>query len=70
MSAEECERLSVLTERIENLIERLDRIEKITNVFFVTRAEFWPVQKLVYGGIGVVLCLVVAELVKMVVRHG
>ena len=65
MSAEECERVSVLTERIDNLIERLDRIEKLTHAYFVTRAEFWPVQKLVYGGIGMALCLLVAKLVKL-----
>ena len=69
MSTEECERVSVLTERIDHLIERLDRVERLTNAYFVTRAEFWPVQKLVYGGAGVVLCLVVAELVKMAVVY-
>jgi len=69
MSEVECERVSVLTERIDNLIERLDRIEKLTHAYFVTRAEFWPIQKLVYGGAGVVLCLLVAELVKLVMAR-
>lgn len=69
MSAEESEKVSVLTERIDNLIERIDRFEEIADARFVTRAEFSPIQKLVYGGTGIVLSLVLTALLGVVVFH-
>jgi len=69
MSAEETEKVSVLTERIDNLIERLDKFEEIAEARFVTRAEFTPVQKLVYGGAGIVLSLVLTALLGVVILH-
>lgn len=69
MSTEESEKVSVLTERIDNLIERIDKFEGIAEARFVTRAEFSPVQKLVYGGTGIVLSLVLAALLGAVVFH-
>ena len=69
MSTEECEKVSVLTERIDNLIERLDKFEEIAETRFVTRAEFSPVQKLVYGGAGIMLSLVLVALLGAVILH-
>lgn len=69
MSAEETEKVSVLTERIGNLIERLDKFEEIAERRFVTRVEFTPIQKLVYGGTGIALSLVLAALLGIVLLH-
>jgi len=69
MSAEENEKVSVLTERIDNLMERLDKFEEIAETRFVTRVEFSPVQKLVYGGAGIVLSLVLAAVLGLVILH-
>ena len=69
MSVEEVEKVGVLSERIGNLIERLDRFEEIVERRFVTRAEFSPVQKLVYGGVGIVLSMVIAAVLGVVVWH-
>ena len=69
MSAEENEKVSVLTERIDNLMERLDKFEEIAETRFVTRVEFSPVQKLVYGGAGMVLSLVMAAVLSLVILH-
>lgn len=69
MSTEESEKVSVLTERIGNLIERIDRFEEIAETRFVTRVEFTPVQKLVYGGAGLVLSLMLASLAGVVLLH-
>jgi len=55
MNRDDGEKVSVLAERIGHLIERLDRFEEITERRFVTKDEFSPVQKLVYGGAGIVL---------------
>lgn len=69
MSAEETEKVSVLTERIDNLIERIDKFEEIAETRFVTRVEFSPVQRLVYGGTGIVLSLVLAALLGVAILH-
>ena len=69
MSIEESEKVSVLTERIDNLIERLDKFEEIAEARFVTRVEFTPVQKLVYGGAGIMLSLVLVALLGIVILH-
>ena len=69
MSTEETEKVSVLTERIDNLIERLDKFEEIAEARFVTRVEFTPVQKLVYGGAGIMLSLVLVALLGIVILH-
>ena len=69
MIEEIIEKVSVLTERIDNLIDRLDRFEEIAETRFVTRVEFTPVEKLVYGGTGIVLSLVLVALVGVVVLH-
>jgi len=69
MSTEESEKVSVLTERIDNLMERLDRFEEIAETRFVTRVEFSPVQKLVYGGTGIALSMVLAAVLGLVILH-
>ena len=69
MSIEETEKVSVLTERIDNLIERIDKFEKIAETRYVTRMEFTPVQKLVYGGAGIMLSLVLVALLGIVILH-
>jgi len=69
MSHEEDEKVSVLTERIDNLIVRLDKFEEIAETRFVTRVEFKPVQKLLYGGVGIVLSLVLAAVLGIAILH-
>ena len=69
MSTEESEKISVLTERIDHLIGRLDKFEELAETRFVTRTEFTPVQKLVYGGVGIVLSMVIAAVLGVVVWH-
>jgi len=69
MSVEETEKVSVLTERIDNLIERIDRFEEFAESRFVMRAEFSPVQKLVYGGVGIALSLVLVAVLGVVILH-
>jgi hypothetical protein len=54
--------LWVLTERIDCLIERLDRLE----AGFLTRREFAPVQRVVYGGVALVLTAAIAAMLREV----
>jgi hypothetical protein len=66
MSADEKERVSVLTERITNLIERLDTFEQIADRQFVRQAEFTPVRNIVYGFVGLVLSGAIISLLSLV----
>jgi hypothetical protein len=68
MSAEEIAKISALTERIDNLIYRLDRFEAVADAQFVRRAEFSPVEKLVYGGVGIVLSAVVVASLALILK--
>lgn len=68
MSTEESDKVSVLTERIDNLIKHLDKFEDAAEKRFVTRAEFSPVQRIVYGGTGVILTSVLIALLFLVVH--
>lgn len=69
MSTEESEKVSVLTERINHLIERLDKFEQLAESRFVTRVEFTPIQKLVYGGVGIVMSLVLVAVLGLALIH-
>ena len=70
MSTDEHAAVEVLTERIGHLIERLDRFEKSAETRYVTVDQFGPVQRLVYGGIGIVLTAVlVAGLTAVIIKH-
>lgn len=67
MSLEEIEKVGILTERIDNLIERLDKFEANSEGRFVTKVEFAPIQKIVYGGVTLVLSIVISAMVGVVV---
>lgn len=69
MSTEESEKISVLTERIEHLIGRFDKFEQGAERHFVTQAEFSPIQRLVYGGVGIAMTAVLATLLGIALVH-
>lgn len=69
MSTEENEGVGILSERIKNLIDRLDRFETTTLTHFVTREEFSPIKKLVYGGVALVLTSVAGALLALIFVH-
>jgi len=70
MSSDEREKINILIERIDNLTERLERSGEMADRRFVTSVEFWPVEALVYGSIGIVLVAVVSAAVTLVVKAG
>lgn len=66
MSLQDFEKVGVLTERIDQLMVRLDRFEELAEKRFVTRLEFSPVQRLVFGLVGLLLSLMVTTLAGVV----
>ena len=69
MSTEESEKISVLTERIEHLIARFDKFEELAEKRFVTQAEFSPIQRVVYGAIGIAMSIVLGAVLGLAFIH-
>ena len=69
MSQEEREERATLTERIQQLMERMDRFEEASFRVHVTKDEFEPVRKLVYGGAGVILTGVLISMLWLIGLH-
>lgn len=57
------------TEKItlKDVYEIVARLEEKMETTYVTKAEFWPVKSIVYGGASIVLLSVFSALVYMVV---
>lgn len=81
MTKENNERLGVLENKVDNLDKKLDVIAKESKDFhtellekmdrdMVTRAEFTPVQKIVYGMVGLILTSVALALLALIVQGG
>lgn len=62
------EMLARLDERTTTIWKTLEKNDKILQDF-VRRAEFLPIQRLVYGVVGLIMTAVVAALVSLVVTQ-
>ena len=60
--------LARLDERTENMQRQLTDLNKALKEHYVTKAEFEPVKRLVYGGVGVVLQAVTGGVVALVLK--
>lgn len=54
---------------LEYIKKRLDQIDGKLENQYITRLEFEPIQKLVYGLVGLILVAVVGALVSLVVMQ-
>jgi len=72
-------KISVLEERVMNLMtenskehqEIMDKIDKVCQkleVAYVTKSEFHPVQKLVYGIVGLIVTTVFVAILKLIIK--
>lgn len=61
--------LATLTERLEGVCDRLEKVETSLKTGYVTQAEFRPVHSLVFGGVALVLTGVFGALIALVVRR-
>jgi tetrahydromethanopterin S-methyltransferase subunit G len=57
-------------ESVKNIARRLDDIEAKMEKDYVRRSSFEPVQKLVYGVVGVILMAFITALVSMIIIGG
>jgi hypothetical protein len=61
------EMLIRIDERTKSLIKRFDDFEKKQSEDFVTRIEFEPIKRLVYGVVGLVLTGFVLAIIALVI---
>jgi thiosulfate reductase cytochrome b subunit len=60
-------KLAVMAERINYIKDKVDKIEEKLEKDYVTRQEFDPVKRLVYGFVVLALTAVMIALIKLVV---
>jgi len=60
--------ISYIRDSLEIIMKKLEALEKSSDIKFVTKSEFAPVQKIVYGLVGVVLLAVATALVALVLK--
>ena len=62
-------KLAVISKTLEYIKEELDEIKEKLDSHYVTRTEFDPIKKIVYGIVGSVLLGVVAALISLVIMR-
>lgn len=60
-------KLAVLDTKLDNVIEKLNDVDKKVSTHYVSKEEFEPIKKIVYGLVSLILIAVVGALVALVV---
>jgi hypothetical protein len=60
--------IAVINNKLDNLVNSVDEIKKKLESDYVTRAEFTPVQRVVYGLVALLLTGVGGALLALVLR--
>lgn len=60
--------IAVMRNQLENLIKIVDKIDVRLESDYITRQEFDPIKKVVYGVVSLILVAVVGALVALVIR--
>jgi len=60
-------RLARIEEKLTSLCKKVDALDNKLDVQYITRAEFCPVQRVVYGIVALALATVVGAVIKMAV---
>lgn len=61
-------KLAVMANDITYIKERIEHIDEQIGDNYVTKAEFTPIQKIVYGLVGVILLAVAGGLLTTVIK--
>lgn len=67
MTHDEHELLARIDERTKSLQDDMSSVKATLSNNYITRAEFDPVKRVVYGGVGLVLVAVLGALIALVV---
>lgn len=69
MTAKESQetKIALIAKDINYMKEKLDEVDGKLNSHYVTKEEFEPIKKVVYGLVGIILVAVVGAVVSLVV---
>lgn len=59
--------IAVMSEQIKYIVEKVEAIERKVDAQYVTKVEFEPIKKIVYGLVGLILVTVVGAVLALVV---
>lgn len=68
MTAKESQetRIALIAKDVSYMKEKLDEVDGKLNSHYVTKEEFEPIKKVVYGLVGIILVAVVGAVVSLV----
>jgi hypothetical protein len=61
-------KLAVIQTDINYIKDKLNSVDQKVSTHYITREEFEPIKKIVYGLVGLILVAVVGAVVSLVVR--
>ncbi|MBU1235091.1 MAG: hypothetical protein KKC77_19560 [Proteobacteria bacterium] len=62
-------KLALLLQETEHIKQTVDKLENLISNHYITRNEFEPVKKIVYGMVCVILTAVIVSLIALVVKQ-
>jgi hypothetical protein len=61
-------KIALIQQDISYMKDKLDNVDQKISTHYVSREEFEPIKKIVYGMVGLILVAVVGALVSLVVK--
>jgi tetrahydromethanopterin S-methyltransferase subunit G len=61
-------KIALIQQDISYMKDKLDNVDQKISTHYVSREEFEPIKKIVYGMVGLVLVAVVGALISLVVK--
>jgi chaperonin cofactor prefoldin len=62
-------KLAVIQNDMQYLKEKLDRVDTKLSSSYITKEEFEPIKRIVYGMVGLILVAVVGAMVSLVLKQ-
>jgi tetrahydromethanopterin S-methyltransferase subunit G len=61
-------KIALIQQDISYMKDKLDNVDQKISTHYVSREEFEPIKKIVYGMVGLILVAVVGALISLVVK--
>lgn len=61
-------KIALIQQDISYMKDKLDNVDQKISTHYVSRDEFEPIKRIVYGMVGLILIAVVGALVSLVIR--
>lgn len=59
--------MALIAQKVDYMKDKLDEVDGKLNSHYVTKEEFEPIKKVVYGVVGLMLTLVVGAIVSLAI---